>query len=398
MKTIVKFIVGILVLSLFLNIQFNASAELLNFLGLDLNRIQEMEENENEIYFQREQQIKETGEHTQEIEFESIAFSDIKTEFSEITIDDEEETFFITDVEDEVKVLFNNQQRATVDLLFNPRDVVNGSLATNNPEDFIFFTVTKDTYAVTRLETSNPNYIAWLYMVDLSTGLAQPTNIIFNAANGLVSINNLPEGDYLFRIMSLDGLGKNYTLSLNATNPAGDVLGIHALTPSGQQFVLQYVNRDIYGNGSFITNAATLTGSHLNWRRDFYFSWGGGYNQRTHQLNDVRIWGIDLEPVTYEASYASSDSAILIEVGPETLFTYHESSYQSGGPYFSSFYDMLGLRTPRRLDIVDVRVYGPHYLVLDLNTGEPIDFYSRVLNYYYNQGIERLPVITPNLQ
>ena len=52
---------------------------------------------------------------------------------------------------------------------------------------------------------------------------------------------------------------------------------------------------------------------------------------------------------------------------------------------------ILGKTTPRQIDTDDFN-YGDHILIFDLNTGQPIDFYS-VLNFYYGAGIETLPII-----
>ncbi|KYD24995.1 hypothetical protein B4110_3810 [Parageobacillus toebii] len=82
---------------------------------------------------------------------------------------------------------------------------------------------------------------------------------------------------------------------------------------------------------------------------------------------------------------------VYLDVG--TLFTYHESQYQSGPDpyYYSSFVDTLGKETPRRLEADDFN-YGDHILIVDLKTGKSIDFFS-VLNFYYASKVEPLPSI-----
>ncbi|TCL48001.1 hypothetical protein EDD69_1106 [Thermolongibacillus altinsuensis] len=111
-----------------------------------------------------------------------------------------------------------------------------------------------------------------------------------------------------------------------------------------------------------------------------------------HSLSDIKISAVS-EPITYSSSYASSDFAIMVYLDVGTLFTYHESQYQSDPTpyYYSSFVDTLGKETPRRLEADDFN-YGDHILIVDLTTGKSIDFLS-VLNFYYASGVEPLPSI-----
>lgn len=145
------------------------------------------------------------------------------------------------------------------------------------------------------------------------------------------------------------------------------------------------VNESYLIDGKYVLNT-NESNPHLDWERNYYFSSGGGYSQRKHSISNVKVKSIS-RPVSYTSSYASSDNAIMIYLNPGTSFTYHESQYQSGtNPYYhSSFIDILGKNTPRKIDSDDFN-YGDHILILNLNTGQPIDFYS-VLNFYYGAGV-----------
>lgn len=278
---------------------------------------------------------------------------------------------------------------ANIVLPDDPRTIVNGTLTVAN--DFHFFSVTGDKFLLARLVSVNADYWARLYIVDYETSTATPTNIWGNP-NDLIQLNGLPQGDYAFIIGSNGTLGNSYSLQINATNPAGNIVD-GTYTSSLQQFVLWYSNSDVYTNGTYVCNVGSgASTAHLDWEREYYFSYGGNYSRRTHNISDVKILGVS-GPYSYSSSYASSNNVMFIYLDVDTLFTYFESQFQSDPHYYyASFDDILGKTTPRRLEADDYS-YGDHILVYDLNTGTPIDFYS-VLNFYYGAGVEALPTIT----
>ncbi|QNU65355.1 hypothetical protein EHE19_010425 [Ruminiclostridium herbifermentans] len=274
----------------------------------------------------------------------------------------------------------------------NPRAIVNETLTEEKYMDFYFFTVTKDTFMVARLDSNNSYYKADLYIIDYETGNAILTNIS-SYANNIIALNGLPQGDYALAIYSMDNVGASYSLKINATNPYGGYNSIIKITQDLQQFVLKYNDNSIYANGVYVCNTSpSAVNSHLDWERDYFFSYGGNYSNRDLSISSVKIKNV-VGPVTYSSSYASSQNVMLIYLDIGTLYTYFESQFQSVPHYYySSFVDVLGKTTPRRLDADDFN-YGDHILAFDLNTGRSIDFYS-VLNYYYAAGIESLPTIT----
>lgn len=264
------------------------------------------------------------------------------------------------------------------------------SLQADDPDDYWFFSVNTDRSMVLKLLSGNSDYLAQLYIVDWSTGQAYPTSVGAYAQTQ-IALKNLPAGDYLFRVYSEGSVGDAYTLRMNAANPA-DYSSLTSISDSLKYVVAAYANGDIYSSGVLVGNTQG-NNTHLDWKREYYFSWGSGYSSRTHEISNVKIASVSA-PVSYTSSYASSSNAILIYLDTDTLFMYHQSYYQSGPDhiYESSFDDTLGKRTPRYLDDEDIDSYGPHILVYDLNTQKAIDFYS-VLNFYYAAEIEPDPTV-----
>ncbi|MCO4852555.1 hypothetical protein [Bacillus vallismortis] len=270
------------------------------------------------------------------------------------------------------------------DQVFDTSSVLNES----NPDDMYFFSTSSDRTLITRILSANSQYHLKLYVVNWDTGEAQPTTIEMDAGN-LVLLKELPAGDYMIRVYSEGTLGDSYHIQLNAKNPA-NYTSVQSITSNLQTFVAEYADGSVYANGTLLYNTGTKTSS-LSWEREYYFSHGGGYNQRTHSVSDVKVKSVSA-PVTYHSSYASSNSAVMVYLDTGTLFMHHVSAYQSGGGYEDSFLDTLGKETPRRLD-ADDQTYGDHMLIVDTKTGKAIDFFS-VLNYYYASGAESLPVIS----
>lgn len=270
------------------------------------------------------------------------------------------------------------------DQVFDTSSVLNE----NNPDDMYFFSTSSDRTLITRILSGNSQYYLKLYVVNWDTGEAQPTNIAMDAGN-LVLLKELPAGDYMIRVYSEGTMGDSYNIQLNAKNPS-NYTSVKSITSNLQSFVAEYADGSVYANGTLLYNTSTKTSS-LSWERVFYFSYGDGYNQRTHSISSVKVKSVS-DPVTYRSSYASSNSAVMVYLDTGTLFMHHVSAYRTGVGYEDSFLDTLGKKTPRRLD-ADDQNYGDHILIVDLKTGKAIDFFS-VLNYYYASGVESLPVIS----
>lgn len=263
------------------------------------------------------------------------------------------------------------------------------SLTIADPTDLFFFSPSSNKTLLAQLLSANNDYELELYLVDWDNMVLYNTGIV-KANNQLLVLTDLPIGDYALEIRSKGSVGDNYDLNMNVSNPS-NFTEVLTLTNSLSQFVAKYADGSVYANGKYALN---LNGNnaHLDWERNYYFSDSGGYKQRKHSISNVKIKSIS-RPISYSSSYASSNNAIMIYLNTGTSFLYHESQYQSGtNPYYhSSFVDILGKTTPRQIDTDDFN-YGDHILIFDLNTGQPIDFYS-VLNFYYGAGIETLPII-----
>ncbi len=265
-------------------------------------------------------------------------------------------------------------------------------LTTATPGDLYFFSVPDDRNIIFKLQSSNPNYRVDLLYVDWNTGTAYITPYGCTSGSNFIG-HGLTAGDWALNITSSGTAGDTYRIDMNAAGPAG-IASIEAITDTLNSVVWKYQNNDLYFNNTFIAN--TEQGNpQLSWERYFYFSSGGSYNSREHDIDDVRVSYITTR-VNYSSNYASSNNAVLIVLDVDTLFTYFESQYVSGNPpyHYSSFVDTSGRVTPRRLgrDFEDM-VNNPKILVYDLNTNKVIDFVSG-LNYYYGRGIEPMPTVT----
>lgn len=304
------------------------------------------------------------------------------------------QTKLIKDNKKTVSNIFSDvkQVQATNTVPINPRVNVSGTLTTESAVNAYFFDVNEDKFMIAQLASDNADYAVQLYVVDYDAGTMTPTNIA-NTANNLIALNGLPTGNYAFVISSSNLVGDNYTLRLNATNPASDYNSILKVTPSLLQFVILYTNGDVYANGTYVYNVnPSASTEHLDWNRDYTFSYDGNYKHREHDISKVVVKSIS-GPVSYSSSYASSNNAMLIYLDVETLFMYYYSEFTSvPSHHYDTFIDTLGKKTPRRLEADDYN-YGDHILVYDLNTGKAIDFYS-VLNFYYANGIEPNPTVT----
>ncbi|MBM7540040.1 hypothetical protein [Amphibacillus cookii] len=270
------------------------------------------------------------------------------------------------------------------------RFIDSGSLTDASQNDLWFFTVDSNRTIIFQLDSDNSDYFVELYRVDWSNGTATPMGLKGQSGE-TVAHSSLPEGDWALVVNSKGEVGQPYTIRMNATNPQG-ATGIVSASTSLQYLVLSYGNGDVYANGSYVFNELEAN-DHLDWERNFVFEWDGNYNRRLHKVSSVKIKSISA-PVSYQASYASSNNAILIYLDRETLFTHFEAYFRSGPPtqYENSFVDTIGKVTPRRLDADDLTNWGDHILVYDLDTNQTIDFFS-VLNYYYASGAEAIPTI-----
>lgn len=310
-------------------------------------------------------------------------------------INDAPTSYCIDETKDVLDVSSQLNSRGAYLFADNPNASASGTLTESNNMDIYFFSVTDSTkFLLAQLKSSNTNYVAQLYVVDSATGDATATNI-YGFSGDLIQLNGLPTGEYAFIIFSnTSTYGQDYTLNINAQNPAANIAKVYYLATDLSIFMYETESGDIYGNGSLIYNTSTNTGNNLRWQRVDEVSWGSGYEQRTHSVFNVKVKSIST-PVSYSSNKASSDCAVLLYCDEGTSFSYLHTYYQSGVDhiYESTTTDTTGRTTPRELDSLDFVEGNQHILVYDMNTGSVIDFYS-TLNIFYAGGYEPQPKIT----
>ena len=304
-------------------------------------------------------------------------------------------SYYIDETKEVLDVSPELRNRSAYLFADNPNASATGTLSESNNMDFYFFSVTDTSkFLLAQLTSSNTDYVAQLYIVDSETGDATATNI-YGFAGDLIQLNGLPVGEYAFIIFSNNNTyGQNYVLDINATNPAANITSVYYLANDLSIFMYETESGDVYGNGCLIYNTSTNTGTNLTWQRIDEFSWGSGYEQRTHSVFNVKIKAMS-SPVSYSSAKASSDCAVLLYCDEGTAFSYLHTYYQSGVDhvYESTTRDTTDRITPRALDELDFVEGNEHILVYDMNTGSVIDFYS-TLNIYYAGGYEAQPTIS----
>lgn len=124
----------------------------------------------------------------------------------------------------------------------------------------------------------------------------------------------------------------------------------------------------------------------LDWERVLDLSWSSGYNYNKHEIYNAKVSGIS-GIGTYVSDYVTSNNAVVLFLDVDTGYMYNESkrNWDTGESLFH-FYDPFGNETPRLLDAYDIANYHC-WLIFDLNSGKPIDFWS-LLNWYYATGTE----------
>jgi hypothetical protein len=273
----------------------------------------------------------------------------------------------------------------------------NDSLTAADPSDFWFFSVPTNRSILTQIRSNNSNYRVDLYSIDWSTGTATPTP--FGGKAGEIRFaTDLGAGDWGLRVTSTGTVGDNYSIHANMANPSvipdpNNPTKTAKLTSYSENLisaVMEYPNGDITVNGSKVGNTSSVSNinAHLDWYREYTFSNGGAHSSLNHDISDVRIKSVTI-PFKYTSQYVNSDNAVFIVLDKGTLFTSFRSEFVSGGGSWSTFDDVSGRKTPRRLDEIDM-AGDPDLLVYDLDKKKVIDFASS-LNYWYAKGIEPFP-------
>lgn len=282
-------------------------------------------------------------------------------------------------VEDD-NLQFNMKARDTwrlADEIFNGQESVTAS----DPIDMYIVQTTTDRAAAMKIVSSNSNLIVRLYILDMSTGNATGTNI-YDSANdsGPEVLGTLPAGNYVLGVYSTDSStpAGSYTLMWNCSNPAGASTVVD-YNSNLTKVVLGYANRiAIYCNG-----VNWLDG--LEWEEHYTFSYGNSYTGRDQSISNITVRSVNIG--SYTTNKYSTNNALFVSVGVGTLWTIMRSQYTNNYgdvTHVMNYFDATGRETPRRLDALDME-YGPHYIVIDMNTNQVVDFASPY-NYLWQSG------------
>lgn len=267
-------------------------------------------------------------------------------------------------------------------LLNDPIAIVDGNLSETS--DFYVVQNTSNVYAFLKLTAEDPNLLAVLYYVNSDGTLGSSTGFgVF--ANQDYNAIGLPVGVYAIVIGSFDGSARgSYTLHWNRSNPYAE-MGESAIpisvTEDLAKVALYYKDDKILNNGTNVMSDLTYEET-----REFTIPHGHAY-VKTKIYQVYETGNIYTGFFSYQDSTPySTDNALIIEL-ERAGYTYVDRFYQNINGDVTSwmrFEDpVTGLTTPRILgDGLDDAYYAPHYLIIDLNTNQVVDFVS-VFNYFY---------------
>lgn len=258
-----------------------------------------------------------------------------------------------------------------------------GDLTAADSIDMYIVQTAKDTAPAMKIVSDNPNLIVRLYFLDMSTGNAEGTTIYDQAGDDTPNIlGTMPAGDYVLGVYSLDQNqpAGDYTLMWNCANPGGAV-SIVDFDSNLTSVILGYNNPPaIYCNGTdWLTD--------LSWEEHYTFSYGSGYSGRDQSISNITVRQVNVG--TYQTNKYSTNNALFVEVGVGSLWTIMRSQYSNingSVTHIMDYTDATGQETPRRFTDIDVmEPLGPHYIVIDLDTFNVVDFASPY-NYLWLSG------------
>lgn len=259
----------------------------------------------------------------------------------------------------------------------DPVFVGNGNLTTSN--DLYVVQNTSSSTVFLKLASSNSNLLAVLYKVNADGSLTSTGFGVY--ANGSDNYGVLGAGTYAIVIGSSDGNARGtYTLMWNRSNPSG-ANSIIDKTSDLSRVVLFYNNSKILSNGDNIM-------TDLKWSESETWSLPNGYRARDMKIDSITSSGTYLGGFSSSAPY-STNRALFIEVSRGS-YLYFNSYYQNivgDVTHIMDWFDPSGLKTPRWLgDAATDFDWGSHYIVIDLNTFNVIEFLSPFNFHYTQQG------------
>ncbi len=306
--------------------------------------------------------------------------ADIQSNFVDVG---EENQDTITDVLNTIEsdsLQLNMMARDTwriTDNIFNGKESVSAA----DPVDMYIVQTTSDTAAAMKIVSSNTNLIVRLYILDMNTGNAAGTDVFDSASDsGAQVLGTLPAGNYVLGVYSTDTSvpAGSYTLMWNCSNPGG-ASAIVNCNSDLTKVILGYSDRiAIYCNGVNWLND-------LEWEEHYTFSYGNSYNGRDQSISDITVRRVNVG--SFSSNKYSTNNALFVSVGVGSLWTIMRSHYTNNNgdvTHIMNYFDASGRETPRRFDALDME-YGPHYIVIDMDTNKVVDFASPY-NYLWQSG------------
>lgn len=278
------------------------------------------------------------------------------------------ETYSVIDSENIQVDMKSREILLLKDAIFNGT----GDVSAADNMDMYIVQTTGGSAPAMKIVSDNPNLVVRLYLLDMSTGQATGTNIFDQAGDNVANVlANMPAGDYVLGVYSLDQSqpAGNYTLMWNRSNPAG-AYAIVNCDANLVNVILGYK----YPTAIYCNGTEWLAG--LEWEEHYTFNTGTGHYGREQSISDVNVRKVNVG--IFNTNKYSTGNALFIEAGPDTLWAIMRSQYSNINgdvTHIMDWNDVTGTRTPRRFTQADM-VFGPHYIVIDMNTNQVVDFAS----------------------
>lgn len=243
--------------------------------------------------------------------------------------------------------------------------------------DLYLVNTSSEATAFLKLASSSSELIAVLYKVDAQGNL---TNTGFGAyANDSDNFGVLAAGNYAIAITSFSGNATGtYTLMWNCSNPSG-ASSIIGRTSDLSRVVLFYSNNIIRSNGNDLM-------TDLKWEEHETWYLPLGYSARDMVIDSITSSGTYLGSFTSSKPY-TANNALFIEVSRGS-YLYSNSYYRNDEGevvHVIDYTDPSGLKTPRWLGEAATDFnWGSHYIVIDLDTFQVVEFLSP-FNYHYTK-------------
>lgn len=248
--------------------------------------------------------------------------------------------------------------------------------------DFHIIQVPSDKTAFLKIiSEDNANLAALVVELDMNTGVLGNTVFGDLAQDNLPAIEtSLSAGAYAIAVLSGDSSSPDgdYTLMWNSSNPSGATALLHCANDLSKVILGYSSTVAVYCNGTSWLN-------NLEWEEHYTFASGNGYVGRDQSVSSITVRNVNIG--SYSSNLGTTSNALFVEVGVGTLWTIMRSQFVNNTgdvTHIMDYSDATGQITPRRFDSADIE-NGPHYIVIDMNTNNVIDFLS-AYNYLWLTG------------